>query len=269
MQPAAVMDQRDHANAADGRFARTALLLGREGVDRLHRARVLLFGVGGVGSYTAEALARAGIGRIDLVDADRIELSNINRQIMALTSTVGERKTTVMSARMRDINPAVVVGEYPLFYREENADYFDFSAYDYIIDAIDTVSAKLAIVQRADRAGVPVISCMGTGNKLDPTRLEVADIYDTAVCPLARVMRAQLKKRGITKLKVVYSREKALIPLSVAESERERADEGPAIVRAKRQTPGSVSFVPGAAGLILAAQVVGDLTGIKPGPNGA
>lgn len=247
------------------RFGRTALLLGAAGVDRLRRARVLLFGLGGVGSYTAEALARAGIGQITLVDADKVSLSNINRQLIALSSTVGMDKTAVMKARILDINPKAEVTAYPLFYGPETAQRFDFAAYDYIIDAIDTVSAKIDIAERAYHAGVPLISCMGAGNKLDPTKLEVADIYQTAVCPLARVMRRELKKRKIPALKVVYSREKALTPQALPGAS---AQEDGAI-RAKRQTPGSVSFVPSAAGLILAAEAVCDLSGAKPGQTGA
>ena len=188
-------------------FARTELLLGREGIGRLKRARVAIFGLGGVGGYTAEALARSGIGELDLIDDDRICESNINRQIIALHSTVGRRKTEVMRERVLDINPEATVHIYNCFFLPENADSFPFEQYDYIVDAVDTVTAKLELVLRAQAAGSPIISCMGTGNKLDPGRLRAADIYETKICPLARVMRSELKKRGVKRLRVIYSEE--------------------------------------------------------------
>jgi len=234
-------------------FFRTAMLLGEEAVEKLQRARVAVFGIGGVGGHAVEALARAGIGAIDLIDSDCVSLSNINRQLLATHSTVGMRKVEAGRLRILDINPEAKVTLWPCFYNADTADTFDLSQYDYIIDAIDTVSSKLLLIQRATEAGTPVISCMGTGNKLDPSRFEVADISKTAVCPLARVMRKELGKRGIRHLKVVYSKEDALKP---AGAEEEMARLG------KRQIPGSVSFVPGAAGMLLAGEVIRDIAGM-------
>ena len=231
-------------------FSRTQLLLGAEGIERLHRARVAVFGIGGVGGYAAEALARSGIGQLDLIDNDTVSISNLNRQILATHSTVGRLKVDVARERVLDINPACVVRTYPCFYLPDTADQFDFTQYDYIVDAIDTVTGKLLLAERAAEANTPIISAMGTGNKLDPTAFQVADISQTSMCPLARVMRKELKKRGIVHLKVVYSREE---PLSPVGGEAEAARLG------KRQIPGSVSFVPGAAGLILAGAVIKDL----------
>lgn len=228
--------------------SRTAMLLGEEASEKLSKSRVAVFGIGGVGGYAAEALARAGIGRLDLVDADKISVSNINRQIIALHSTVGRFKTEVMAERIKDINPGAEVRTFNLFFSEETAGQFDFSQYDCVIDAVDTVSAKLLIAVRAEESSTPVISCMGAGNKLDPTAFEVADIYKTTVCPLARVMRRELKKRGIKKLKVVYSKEEPKTPLFSP------AEEVSAVQ--KSRTPGSVSFVPSAAGLIAAGEAV-------------
>ncbi len=230
-----------------GSFERQAMLLGQESLERLSASSVLLFGVGGVGSYIAEALARCGVGRIDIVDNDTVSVSNINRQLCALTSTVGKYKVDVMQKRMLDINPMLSVSRFYDFVLPENIDSYDFSKYDYIIDAIDTVSAKLAIALKAHREGVPIISSMGTGNKLDPTAFCVTDISKTNTCPLARVMRRELKARGIYHLKVVYSTEEAKKPLTSTE------DTG------KKQTPGSVAFVPSVAGLITAGEVVKDL----------
>ena len=229
------------------------MLLGAEGMEKLKNARVAVFGVGGVGGYAAEALARSGVGAIDLIDHDTVSLSNINRQIIALRSTVGRDKVDVMRERILDINPACRVTVYNTFYTSENADRFDLSLYDYIIDAVDTVAAKLELAERANETHTPVISSMGAGNKLDPTRFEVADIYSTSVCPLARVMRRELKKRGIKKLKVVYSKEEALTPLTDEDSilETKGAQGRPAL--------GSVAFVPSVAGLILAGEVIKDL----------
>lgn len=234
---------------------RTEMLLGTQALERLAGARVAVFGIGGVGGYTVEALARAGVGKLDLVDSDRISLSNLNRQLLALHSTLGMRKVDAAKARVLDINPRAEVTLWPLFYSQETAEQFDFSQYDYIVDAIDTVSAKLLLVERAANAGTPIISCMGTGNKLNPAEFQVADISGTSMCPLARVMRRELGKRGIRHLKVVYSREEALRPTGWEEE---------AAALGKRQIPGSVSFVPGAAGLILAGEVIRDLAGVSP-----
>ncbi|NLI53751.1 MAG: tRNA threonylcarbamoyladenosine dehydratase [Clostridiales bacterium] len=246
-------------------FSRAKMLLGEDAMRALSRARVAVFGVGGVGGSAAEALARAGVGAIDVFDGDVVCVSNINRQIIALHSTVGQNKAEVMRARILDINPRCSVAAHVCFYCADNADQFDLSRYDYIVDAIDTVSSKLLLIERAFAASVPVISSMGAGNKLDPTRLEVADIYKTSVCPLARVMRKELKSRGIPALKVVYSREEAIKPApETADGDGMDcgASQGEALVRpAKRQTPGSVSFVPPAAGLILAGEVVRDIAG--------
>ena len=232
-------------------FSRTEMLLGADGMEKLKQAHIAVFGVGGVGGYAVEALARCGVGALDLIDDDVVSLSNINRQIIALHSTVGQPKVEIAAARVADIDPACKVRKYRTFYSPETAGNFDFSQYDYVIDAIDTVSGKIALAVQAQAAGTPLISSMGAGNKLDPTAFEVADIYETSVCPLARVMRRELKKRGVYRLKVVYSREEALTPLSIEEEE--------ASVHQKRATPGSVSFVPSVAGLILAGEVVKDL----------
>ncbi len=230
-------------------FIRTGLLLGEEAITKLNHAKVAVFGVGGVGGFAVEALARAGIGKFVLVDNDVVSESNLNRQIIALKSTVGRPKVEVMRERILEIYPDAEVETVQSFFLPENAAQFDFSSYDYIVDAIDTVTGKIELALQAQKAGVPIISSMGAGNKLDPTRFEVADIYNTSVCPLARVMRKELKKREIEKLKVVYSKEPAMEPL-IKISE----DGG------KRQVPGSVSFVPSAAGLIVAGEVVKDLT---------
>ena len=235
-------------------FVRTALLLGEEGVARLKRAKVAVFGIGGVGGFAVEALARAGVGAFLLVDSDRVCVSNINRQIIADWNTVGRYKTKVMQERIASVNPDAEVETRECFFLPENADSFDFSGWDYIVDAVDTVSAKLEIIVRAKEAGVPVISCMGAGNKLDPTRFEVADLYETSVCPLARVMRRELKKRGIDSCKVVYSREEARTPLDGLLSQEESGG--------RRSVPGSVSFVPSVAGLVAAGEVIRDLAGV-------
>lgn len=227
-------------------FSRTGLLLGEEGVARLARAHVAVFGIGGVGGHCAEALARSGIGKFTLVDRDTVSLSNLNRQIVALHSTVGRLKTEVMRERILDINPEAEVRSAETFFLPENADSFDFSAFDYVVDAVDTVTAKVELVLRAFRAGCPIVSCMSAGNKLDPTRFEISDIYETSADPLARVMRRELRARGIPGLKVVWSREE---PLSSGGN----------------RVPGSVAFVPSAAGLVLASAVVRDLAGTKNG----
>ena len=226
-------------------FSRTECLLGGGALETLRRSRVAVFGIGGVGSFAVEALARVGVGHFVLVDGDLVCLTNLNRQLIALHSTIGLPKVDVMAGRVRDINPDAEVETFKTFYLPENADRFDLSRCDYIVDAVDTVAAKAELAARARQAGVPVISCMGAGNKLDPTRFEVADIADTSVCPLCKVMRKELKKRGLTSLKVVYSKEP---PVKPAEAGADR-----------RRIPGSVSFVPSVAGLILAGEVVRDL----------
>ena len=231
-------------------FIRTRMLLGDEAMERLQKARVAVFGLGGVGGYTVEALARAGIGQLDLIDSDTVSISNLNRQILATHSTVGMEKTEAARLRVLDINPDCAVSVHNVFYTPETADRFDFTQYDYIVDAIDTVTGKLALVQRAYEAGTPIICCMGTGNKLDASAFQVADISKTSMCPLARIMRKELGKRGIKHLKVVYSQEEALTPTGWEEE---------AAAIGKRQIPGSVSFVPGAAGLILAGEVIKDI----------
>ena len=228
-------------------FTRTELLFGKENMEKLKNARVAVFGIGGVGGHCALALARSSIGAIDLIDNDVVSKSNINRQAVAFLSTVGKPKTEVMQKMIADINPNAKVNVYNTFFLPENADEFDFSKYDYVVDAIDTVSGKIALAECAKAAGTKIISSMGAGNKLDPTAFKVADIYDTKVCPLARVMRKELKARGIKSLKVVYSEAKALTPLPCNENS------------GKRQTPGSVAFVPSVAGLIMAGEVIKDI----------
>lgn len=233
-------------------FLRTAMLLGEDALEKLRRARVAVFGLGGVGGYTVEALARGGVGQLDLIDNDTVSRSNLNRQLLATHRTIGMAKTQAARDRVLDINPDCRVTIHQVFYTPETADRFDFAQYDYIVDAIDTVTGKLQLVQQAAQAGTPIISCMGTGNKLDPTAFQVADISKTSMCPLARIMRKELSKRGIKHLKVVYSQEEALSPTGW---EQEAAALG------KRQIPGSTAFVPGTAGLILAGEVIRDLTG--------
>ena len=233
-------------------FARTALLLGEDTVRHLEACRVAVFGVGGVGGFCVEALARSGIGALDLIDSDTVSLSNLNRQIIALHSTLGRLKVDVMADRIQDINPNCRVTRHPVFYLPETRDRFDFHDYDYVVDCIDTVKSKLALIEQAYEAGTPIICAMGAGNKLDPTRFEVADIYKTSVCPLAKVIRTECRKRGIPGLKVVYSRE---LPLKPGED----ASEG----KPGRPSPGSVAFVPSVAGLILAGEVIRDLAGIN------
>ena len=230
-------------------FARTRLLLGDEAMERLAAARVAVFGVGGVGGYAVEALARSGIGTLDLIDSDTVALSNLNRQIIATHSTVGMYKVDAAAARIRDINPDAAVNTFPVFYTPETQHLFDFTQYDYVIDAIDTVTGKIALVMNAQAVGTPIICSMGAGNKLDPTAFEVADIYKTSVCPLARVMRRELKKRGVRHLKVVYSKEEPIAPL----------DSGEELPEGRRQIPGSTAFVPSVAGLIIAGEVIKDL----------
>ncbi len=227
-------------------FSRTALLIGEAGVEKLKRARVAVFGIGGVGGYVVEALARSGVGYLELIDSDKVSLSNINRQIIALHSTVGRLKTEVAAERARDINPDIIVKRRDIFYLPETAELFDFSQYDYVVDAIDTISGKLAIIERAMAAKIPVISSMGAGNKLNGGAFEVSDISKTSVCPLARVMRRELKKRGIEHVKVVYSKEEPL-PSSLVDEE------------SGKPIAGSIAFVPSIVGLLLAGEVIKDL----------
>lgn len=235
-------------------FSRTEMLLGAAGMERLRNARVAVFGIGGVGGYAAEALARSGVGAFDLIDKDVVSRSNLNRQIIALEKDIGRSKTEVMKERIAQINPEAKVRVRNCFFLPESAGDFDFTEYDYVVDAVDTVTAKILLVLRAQEAGVPVISCMGTGNKLHPEFLETGDIYETQVCPLARVMRRELKKRGVKSLKVVFSRE---IPRKPLWEER----------NGEKTVPGSTCFVPGAAGLLLASQVVQDLIQEKEEKN--
>ncbi len=241
-------------------FSRTALLVGDEGMEKLKNAKVAVFGVGGVGGYAVEALARSGIGTLELIDNDRVSLTNINRQIIAAHSTIGRYKVDVAKERILDINPAAAVNTHQTFFLPETASEFNFYDYDYVVDAIDTVTGKIALVMEAHGTNTPIISSMGAGNKLDAASFMVADIYETSVCPLAKVMRRELKKRGIDKLKVVYSQEKPIVPkndTSVINDSQETDTD----VR-KRQIPGSVSFVPSVAGLILAGEVIREIAGI-------
>ncbi len=248
-------------------FSRTELLFGQEAMEKLKKSRVAVFGIGGVGGFTVEALARGGVGSLDLIDDDKVCLTNINRQIIATRKTVGKFKVEVMKERILDINPDAVVAAHQCFYSAETADQFDFSQYDYIVDAIDTVSAKLEMILQAQKLKVPIISCMGAGNKLDPTKFEIADIYKTSNCPLAKVMRRELKARGVKKLKVLYSTELPRKPLEdMSISCKTNCICPPGAVRkctARRQIPGSNAFVPSVAGLIIAGEVMKDLTGIR------
>ena len=232
----------------ENQFERTALLLGKASVERLARKRGAVFGVGGVGGFVCEGLVRAGIGAIDIVDKDIVAISNINRQLIALHSTVGKNKVDVLEERLKDINKDLIIKKYKCFFLPETSDTFDFREYDYVVDAIDTVTGKIELILKANEAGVPIISAMGAGNKLDPTAFQVSDIYKTSVCPLARVMRRELKKRGVEKLKVVYSKEEPIKP---------QFEEGEEVV------PGSVSFVPPALGLIIAGEIVKDLIRVE------
>ena len=236
----------------EGIFERTELLVGKEAMEHLRSSRVAVFGAGGVGGYVIEALVRSGIGTLDIIDKDRVSVSNINRQIIATTKSVGMYKTEAAAERAYSINPDVKINIYNLFYSEETAGEFDFSRYTYVVDAVDTVSAKISIIIRAQEKNVPVISSMGAGNKLHPEMFEISDIYKTSVCPLARVMRRELKARGVRKLKVVYSREEPITPAVKLFDDESR-----------KPVPASISFVPSAAGLILAGEVVRDITGAK------
>ncbi len=234
-------------------FSRTQLLFGKEAMERLSKSRVAVFGIGGVGGYTVEALARSGVGAIDIIDNDKVCLTNINRQIIATHNTIGRYKVDVEAERIAQINPNCKVNVYKTFYMPQTQAEFDFTLYDYVVDAIDTVTGKLTIVENAKKCNTPVISSMGAGNKLDPTAFEVADIYKTSVCPLAKVMRRELKKRGINSLKVVYSKEEPIKPIEDLEIDNQDS--------ARREIPGSNAFVPSVVGLIIAGEVIKDLTG--------
>ncbi|MBE6858221.1 MAG: tRNA threonylcarbamoyladenosine dehydratase [Ruminococcus sp.] len=236
----------------DNRFSRTEMLFGSDGMTALSSARVAVFGVGGVGGYVVEALARSGVGALDLIDNDTVSLTNINRQIIALTSTVGRYKVDVAKERVLDINPECKVTVHRTFFMPDCSQEFDFTQYDYVVDAIDTVTGKIEIIMKAQEAGVPVISSMGAGNKLDPTAFEVADIYSTSVCPLARAMRQNLKRRGVKKLKVVYSKEQPAVQQSSVQNDE--------AVHTGRAIPASNAFVPSVAGLIIAGEVIKELT---------
>lgn len=238
-------------------FARTELLLGRAALDKLRSCHMAVFGIGGVGGYTVEALARSGVEHFTLVDSDTVSVTNLNRQIIALQDTIGRYKVDVMAERIKSINPEAVVEVHRCFFLPENQDEFDFSKYDYVVDAVDTVAAKIAIIMKAKEAGVPVVSSMGAGNKMNPAMFEVADIYKTSVCPLARVMRQAMKKRNVKHLKVVYSKE---LPLKPASDMAEYAEDGVQ----KRSLPGSNAFTPSVAGLIIASEVVKDLVDYHP-----
>ncbi|MCR5011660.1 MAG: tRNA threonylcarbamoyladenosine dehydratase [Lachnospiraceae bacterium] len=242
-------------------FSRTQLLLGAEAMESLYSKRVAVFGIGGVGGYVCEALVRSGIGAFDLIDDDKVCLSNLNRQIIATGKTIGQYKVDVMRDRMLDINPDVKVVVHKCFFLPENADDFPFNEYDYIVDAVDTVTAKIELIMRAQKEGVPIISAMGAGNKLDPGRFKVADIYETEVCPLARVMRRELKKRNVKKLKVVYSDEPPIQPLEDTSNSSSDAcnPESEPEHRTRRSVPGSTAFVPAVAGLMIAGEIVKDL----------
>ena len=239
-------------------FSRTEMLFGKEAMERLSSSRVAVFGIGGVGGYTVEALARSGVGAIDLIDNDKVCLSNINRQIIATHSTVGRYKVDVAAERIADINPDCKVTAYKTFYMPDTQDEFDFTKYDYIVDAIDTVTGKLTLIENAKKCGVSIISSMGAGNKLDPTAFEVADIYKTSVCPLAKVMRRELKNRGIKSLKVVYSKEEPIKPVAdLSDCDSMINEENKSTTR--RDTPGSNAFVPSVVGLIIASEVIKDI----------
>lgn len=248
-------------------FSRTELLYGREAMEKLKNSRVAVFGIGGVGGFTVEALARSGVGTIDIIDDDRVCLTNINRQIIATRKTVGKYKVDVAEERILEINPDTVVNKHRIFYTPETADSFDFTQYDYIVDAIDTVTGKLALVENAYKTKTPIISSMGAGNKVDPTAFEVTDIFKTSVCPLAKVMRTELRKRKIRKLKVVYSKELPITPIDdMAISCKQHCICPPGTARKctqRRQVPGSTAFVPSVVGLIIAGEVINDITEFK------
>ena len=230
-------------------FARTAALLGEDALNRLHQARVAVFGVGGVGGYVVEGLVRSGVGTVDVFDKDDVSITNLNRQIIALHSTIGQDKVSVIASRMRDINPDVVINEHKMFYLPENADEIDLSVYDFVVDAVDTVAAKIELALRCEQLQVPLIAAMGAGNKLDPSKLQIADVYKTSVCPLARAMRTTLRKRGVKHLTVAYSTEEPVRPVEAIDNGGIRKD-----------VPGSMAFVPSAMGLLIASHVVRKLT---------
>ena len=236
-------------------FARSAAMLGEDAMTRLQSARVAVFGVGGVGGYVCEALVRSGIGTLDVFDKDDVSVTNLNRQIIALRSTVGQDKVSVLAARMRDINPDVVINEHKVFYLPDNADDFDLSQYDYVVDAVDTVAAKIELAGRCEQLNVPLIAAMGAGNKLDPSKLQIADVYKTSVCPLARAMRTALRKKGVKHLTVAYSTEEPVRPAEAI------ATEGPNPTGVRKDVPASAAFVPSAMGLLIASHVVRTLTG--------
>lgn len=243
-------------------FSRTQLLIGAEAMTKLHNARVAVFGIGGVGGYTVEALVRSGIGTIDIIDNDLVCISNINRQIVATLDSVGKYKVDVMEDRIKSINPDTIVNKYKMFFLPETSVQFDFSKYDYVVDAVDTVTAKIALVLASQEAGVPIISCMGAANKMDPTKFVVTDIYKTSVCPLAKVMRYELRKRDVKHLKVVYSTEEVMTPISDDTECQENGIDQSEMVRKctdRHQVPGSNSFVPPVAGMILASEVIKDI----------
>lgn len=248
-------------------FSRTELLLGKEAMEKLQNSRVAVFGIGGVGGYTVEALVRSGVGAIDLIDDDKVCLTNLNRQLIATRSTVGKYKVDVMADRIKDINPNCQVNTYKCFYLPENKDDFNFYQYDYVVDAVDTVTAKIQLVMEAKEKDVPIISSMGAGNKLNPAMFDVADIYKTSVCPLAKVMRRELKKRGVKKLKVVYSKEKPIRPIEdMSISCRTHCICPPGAAHKcteRRDIPGSTAFVPSVVGLIIASEIIKDIAGVK------
>lgn len=247
-------------------FSRTQLLIGEQAVRKLAESRVAVFGIGGVGGYTVEALVRSGIGKIDIIDDDTVSLTNLNRQIIATHSSVGRAKVDVAEERIHDINPDCEVRKFKTFYTPETAGEFDFSQYDYVVDAIDTVTGKIELVMNAQKCGTPIISSMGMGNKINAAMIEVADIYKTSVCPLARVMRYELKKRRVKKLKVVYSKEQAMTPIAEESEKYDKSTDTAPETRTgnmKKSVPGSTAFVPSAAGLIIAGEIIKDLTGIR------
>jgi tRNA A37 threonylcarbamoyladenosine dehydratase len=233
-------------------LSRTEKLIGKDALEKLASSRVAVFGAGGVGSFVIEALARSGVGAIDVIDNDQVSMSNLNRQLIATLDTVGMDKTAVVRDRIKSINPDCKVTEHRMFFLPENADQFDFTCFDYVVDAIDTVAGKLAIIEKCSGLGIPVISSMGTGNKLDPSQFRIADIYDTKICPLAKAIRKECRKRGIESLKVLYSEEEAIKP---------EMNEGEVLPPGKRSTPGSISFVPSVAGLMIAGEVIKDIIG--------
>ena len=247
----------ERKDTALNEFSRTQLLLGKEAMEKLSSTTVAVFGIGGVGTYVVEALARCGVGNFALFDDDKVCLTNINRQLIATRKTIGRKKVEVMAERIKEINPNANIATYQVFYMPDNADEYDLTGYDYIVDAVDTVTAKIELIIRAKNNNIPIISSMGAGNKLNPTSLEVADIYKTSVDPLAKVMRHELKKRGINELKVVYSKEKPITPIDEGDSCKDSCVCPPGTTRKctqRRAIPGSVSFVPSAAGLIIASE---------------